>query len=120
MVAWPPVVVIEEGDVQDLRLAIVSLVVPIKREDDIMLGVSFDVALPHDGENPVVVAEFRTRLEADEWPENICVVGESPWVFVLEAENLVDRLFWRDSSRENRPEDMLSVGALARVYLIII
>ena len=80
----------------------------------------FDIALPHDRENPVVVAEFRARLETDKWPENIGVVGEGPRIFVLETENLVDLLFRRDGPRIDWPENVLSIGTFARVYLIIV
>ena len=48
------------------------------------------------------------------------MVGESSRVFVLEAENLVDFLFGRDSPSVDWPKNMLSVGILACIYLVII
>ena len=80
----------------------------------------FDIALPHDRENPVVVAEFGTRLEADKWPENIGLVGESSRVFILKAEDLVDLLFGSNGPSVDWPENMLSVSGLARIYFIIV
>ena len=82
--------------------------------------MALDVTLPNDWEYPVVVAKFRTRLEADKWPENIGVVRESPRIFILEAEDLVDFLLRRDGTSIDWPKNMLPVSSLARVYFVII
>ena len=82
--------------------------------------MALDVTLPNDWEYPVVVAKFRTRLEADKWPENIGMVGESSRVFILKAENLGDLLFGCDGPSVDRPENVLSIGSLACVYFIIV
>ena len=101
-------------------MAVISLVVPVERENDVLAAHSFHFALPHDWKNPVVVAEFRMRLETSQWPQKISVVREGSWKFVLEAEELIDRLFGRDGPCVERPEDMFSAGRLAGVYLVII
>ena len=120
VVAWPPEVVIEQGDIQSVRIAIFTLVVPIERENDVLAAHSFDFALPHDWEDPMIVAKIRIRLEARQRPEEIGVFGEGEGIFVLETKELVDLLFGRDSPCVDWPEDVFSVGRLAGIYLIII